>query len=135
MGDDGEDVPVEDADDVVERVVTVEFFVVGWVRGLDVGVIGWVGWVVAPGVVGADGFDGDDCGWRFFTVSAVEYAQEFEGAGGGCLVALGFLGGDTGGTAGGGVVDAGASQKAFTIDEFNQVGGPSVWLWWRGICC
>ncbi len=72
--DGGTDVPIEDADDVIDRIWAVEDFVPGRVGDLDVGIVGGVVWIVAPGVCGADGFDGEMGYGRFFAVGAVKHA-------------------------------------------------------------
>ncbi len=98
----GGDVPVEDADDVVEVVAPVELFVPGRVRDLDMAIVGKVVWVVAPGIVRADRLDGDGGGRWLFAIGTIEDAQQFEGASWGGLVALGFMGGHASRAAGGG---------------------------------
>ncbi len=72
VGDGRGDIPVEDADNVVDGIGAVEDLMAGRVGCLDMGVVGRVGWIIAPCVGGADGFDGKVGYGRFFTVGAVE---------------------------------------------------------------
>ena len=82
-------------------VFAPEFFVAGLVGQADLAVVGGGSRIIAPGVGGGDGFQGDRAGGGAEAVGAVEEAQQGEAAGGGGAVAFLLVGGDAGAAAGG----------------------------------
>lgn len=71
-------VPAQDAGDVVDGIVAPKGFVPAGIGQGDGFVVGAVRWVVAPAIIGGDGFEGDGAAGRFDAVCPVENAQEWE---------------------------------------------------------
>ena len=73
-------------------IVTPQFLVMGAIGALDALVIGGVGGVVAPAVIGCKGLNRKPCFWGRQTVRPVENPAQGENSGRGCSVSFLFVG-------------------------------------------
>lgn len=101
VGDHRAIVPAEHADQIIEMVGAPKLFVRSVGGEPNLAVVSWVVWIVAPGVIGGQRFDGDGAAGRRQPVGTVEQPAEREQSDWRCVVAFSFVGTHAGGAEGG----------------------------------